>query len=381
MIQDAVYNHIGNKHFLFMDPPDKNWFNQWPKYTNSSYKDQPVIDEYASKKDYDITVNGWFVPFLPDLDQTNPYVANYLIQYALWAVEEYGIDGWRVDTYFYNDTAFLNKINTALVNEYPHITVFGETSMQTVTSQAYYCDNNIIATWKSNLQGCTDFQWKNGALSALTEPFDWASGINKLYNVLVQDILYKNPMHNCIFLDNHDLDRFYSIIHEDYDKYKMGITLLLTQRGIPQLYYGTEILMKNFKDPSDAEVRKDFPGGWRGDSSNKFTAADRTQQENDAYDYVKKLAHFRMNSKAIGEGKTMQYVPADSMYVYFRYTKKETVMCVINTGSKEQSVDFNQYAERTKGFMYAIDIISDKKYATNKPFIIASKQSAVLNMK
>lgn len=381
IIQDAVYNHIGDKHFLFMDPPDKNWFNQWPAYTNSSYKDQPMVDEYASKKDYDLTVKGWFVPFLPDLDQSNPYVANYLIQYALWAVEEYGIDGWRVDTYYYNDKNFLNNINEALVREFPHITVFGETLMQTVVAQAYYCDNNIITSWKSNLQGCTDFRWRTEALNALTQPFGWTSGITNLYTTLMQDILYKKPMRNCIFLDNHDMDRFYSIINEDFDKYKLGMTLLLTQRGIPQLYYGTEILMKNFKDPSDAEVRKDFPGGWAGDSSNKFVATGRTEKENEAYNYVKKLAHFRMQSKAIGEGKTMQYVPADSMYIYFRYTDAETVMCIINTGDKEQSIDFSQYAERTQNFKNAVDITSDKNYETNKPLVIGAKQSVVLSLK
>ncbi|MEP6467632.1 MAG: alpha-amylase family glycosyl hydrolase [Parafilimonas sp.] len=376
IIQDAVYNHLGDKHFLFTDPPSKDCFNQWPTYTNTTYKDQPLVDEYASKKDYDISEKGWFTPFMPDINQRNAFMANYLIQYAIWAVEEYGIDGWRVDTYFYSDRDFLNNINTALLKEYPHITVFGETTMQSVTEQAYYTQNNIDAKWKSNLQGCIDFEWESGALATLTE-----DGVTRLYNVLVQDILYKDPMRNEILLDNHDQDRFYSVIGEDYNKYKEGIVLLLTQRGIPQLYYGTEILMKNFKNPSDAEVRKDFPGGWPNDSTNKFLAGERTQQENDAYNFVKTLAHFRINSSALQTGKFMQYVPANGLYVYFRYDDKQTVMCVINTGKKEQSINFSDYAERTKGFSTAVNVMNNISQSTSSAINIGVNQSLVFELK
>ncbi len=302
IIQDAVYNHLGDHHFLFLDPPSKDCFNQWPVYTKTSYKDQPVVDKYASKKDYDISEKGWFTTFMPDVNQRNSFMANYLIQYAIWAVEEYGIDGWRVDTYFYSDRDFLNNINKALYTEFPKITIFGENTMQSVTEQAYYAENNINTAWKSNLQGVIDFQWEGGTQAALKEPFGWSNGVMRLYNVLVQDILYKAPSRNQILLDNHDQDRFYSVVGEDYNKFKEGITLLLTQRGIPQLYYGTEILMKNFKNPSDAEVRKDFPGGWQGDSVNKFTSGGRTAQENDAYNFIKMLAHFRIKSSALQTG-------------------------------------------------------------------------------
>ncbi len=303
IIQDAVYNHVGNKHFLFLDQPSKDFFNQWPKYTGTSFKDQPLIDPYASKTDYNISINGWFTPFLPDLNQRNPYVANYLIQYAIWAVEEFGIDGWRVDTYFYSDRDFLNRVNQALYDEFPHITVFGETTMHSVTEQAYYCQNNINAAWKSNLQGVIDFEWEGSVLQSLNGHIGWDNGIEHMYNILVQDILYKDPKRNQILLDNHDQDRFFSVIGEDFDKYKMGLVLLMTQRGIPQLYYGTEILMKNFKNPSDAEVRKDFPGGWKEDSVNKFLATGRTAKENEAFDFVKKLALVPQKFFSIGKRK------------------------------------------------------------------------------
>ena len=376
VIQDAVYNHVGDHHFLFLDPPSKDWFNQWPTYTQTLYRDQPLVDEYASKKDYDRTVNGWFTRFMPDLNQDNPYVANFLIEYAIWAVEEYGIDGWRVDTYFYSDRDFLNNINTALTREYPHITVFGETTMHSVTEQAYYAQNNINTSWKSNLQGVIDYEWFGSALAALNEPFGDRSGVMRLYNTLVQDILYKDPMRNEIFLDNHDQNRFYSIVGEDFNKYKMGIALLLTQRGIPQLYYGTEILMKNFMNPSDAEVRKDFPGGWPSDSLNKFTQAGRTPLENEAFEYVKTLAHFRMHSPALQTGKLMQYIPRDGLYVYFRYDAGQTIMCVMNTSDKSQSLDFKDYAERTSGFSTAMEVTSGKTMGTN--FTIPPKTFWVL---
>ena len=379
IIQDAVYNHVGSKHFLYVDQPAKDWFNQWPVYTNTTYKDQPLVDPYASKSDYNISVNGWFTPFMPDLNQRNPYVANFLIQYAIWAVEEFGIDGWRVDTYFYSDRDFLNNINNALYNEFPHITVFGENTMQSVTEQAYYAQNNINTSWKSNLQGVIDFQWEGSVLSALNENPGWSSGIIKIYNVLVQDILYKNPMRNQILLDNHDQDRFYSVIGEDFDKYKMGIVLLLTQRGIPQLYYGTEILMKNFKNPSDAEVRKDFPGGWKEDSINKFVATGRTAGENEAYNYVKKLAQFRKKSSALKTGRMMQFVPQDGVYTFFRYDAKQTVMVVLNTADKEITVKTNRFNEITKGFSKMKNVITGT--ITNlQDLKLAPKESAVFEL-
>ncbi len=381
IIQDAVYNHIGNKHFLFLDPPAKDWFNQWAQYTNTSYKDQPLVDQYASQYDYNITQKGWFTSFLPDLNQQNPFVANYLIQHALWTVEEFGIDGWRVDTYFYSDKNFLNKINDALYKEYPHISIFGETTMQSVTEQAYYMQNNLNVAWKSNLQGVTDYEWFGSAYSTLNENFGWSSGITKLYNTLVQDILYKDPMRNEIFFDNHDQNRFYSVIGEDFNKYKMGIALLLTQRGIPQLYYGTEILMKNFKDPTDAEVRKDFPGGWSGDAVNKFETAGRTPEENEAYNYVKVLAQFRKNSSAIKTGRLMQFVPADGVYVYFRYDDTQTVMSVMNTNDTVKKIDFSIYKERTNGFTNAVDVTTGNNFNLSDKPSIPAKTFWVLDLK
>lgn len=362
VIQDAVYNHIGNDHWSFRDLPMNDWLNQWPSYQNTSYKDQPLVDPYASAIDKKTAIDGWFTPFLADLNQKNPYVSNFLIQYAIWATEEFGIDGWRVDTYFYSDPVFLNKINDALLKEFPSVTVFGEAWVQSVTNSAYFCENNMNVPFKHNCQGVTDFPLYFSMLDALKQPYGWNEGVNRLYQTLAQDLLYKNPMRNCIFLGNHDLDRIYSVLGENLDKFKMGMNLLLTLRGIPQLYYGDEVLMKNFKDPTDAEVRKDFPGGWPQDKAkdNLFTKEGRNEKQNEAFEHISRLAHFRKNSSAIKSGRLMQYLPKDGLYVYFRYNEKETVMVISNTGDKKIKPDWRVYQERIKNFSLLRNVVSGK---------------------
>ncbi|WP_276503339.1 glycoside hydrolase family 13 protein [Terrimonas pollutisoli] len=378
-IQDAVYNHIGDDHWSIKDMPMKDWVNQWPSYTNSSYKDQPIVDPYASDIDRKLSVNGWFTPFMADLNQRNPLVANFLIQYAIWATEEFGIDGWRIDTYFYSDGEFLNKINDALAKEFPSLTVFGETLVPSVVNAAWFSENNLTVPFKHNCPGITDFPLTNAMIDALRQPFSWTDGVNRLYSTLAQDILYKDPTRNCIFLDNHDLDRIYSVVGEDYNKYKMAINWLLTLRGIPQMYYGTEILMKNFKNPTDAEVRKDFPGGWKEDTVNKFTKEGRTEQEQQAFTYVSSLANFRKTSSAIAKGKLMQYVPQNGLYVYFRYDAKQTVMVISNTGDKSMKPDWNYYAERTTGFKQLKDVVSGNSIPM-EGFEIKPKESFVFEL-
>ena len=351
IIQDAVYNHVGADHFFIRDMPMKDWVNQWPQYQNTSYKEAPLFDPHASDIDREISVSGWFTPFLADLNQRNPYVATFLIQYAIWATEEFGVDGWRVDTYFYNDPAFLNAMNNALLAEFPKLTVFGETLVQQPLSAAYFAQNNLTnISHKHNAQGITDNPLTIAMLDGLNQNFDWSTGVNRVYNTLSQDLLYKDPGRNCIFLDNHDLDRFFSVVGEDTAKFKMGLNWLLTLRGIPQLYYGTEILMKNFKNPSDAEVRRDFPGGWPGDTEDKFKPDNRTPAEQWAWNYIAGLANFRKASKAITEGKLMQYVPENGLYVYFRYHPQQTVMVVSHTGTKEMTISMSRFKQRTMGY-------------------------------
>jgi neopullulanase len=379
LIQDAVYNHVGLQHFTIQDMPMKDWVHQWPSFTQTSYKDQPLFDPYASVTDTKKSVDGWFTKEMPDMNQNNPYVANYLIQNALWSVEEFGVDGWRIDTYLYNDLPFMNRCNKALIDDFPVITMFGETWVHGVPNQSYFCENNVNGIFKSNLQNTTDFQTLfYGITPALNEKFGWTDGVTKLYTTASQDFLYKNPMGQVIFLGNHDLARYYSVVNEDLDKYKMALSWLLTFRGVPQLYYGDENLMTGFSNP-DGLVRSDFMGGWKTDTRNKFTAEGRTEKENEVFNLIKTLANFRQKSSAIKTGKMMQYLPKDGLYTYFRYDKNETIMCVMNTSDEEKEIDAaSNYSEMTKGFTGMKNVVS----GASSPFTfkIKAKQMIVAKL-
>jgi glycosidase len=358
IIQDAVYNHVGSYHFTVLDPPMKDWLHQWPTYTNTNFKDQVLFDPHASKVEKKKMSDGWFTRSMPDLNQENPFVANFLIQHAIWTVEEFGIDGWRIDTYAYNDLDFMNRCNKALMDEYPNITMFGETWVHGVINQSYFVQNKYNIPYKSNLQAPTDFQTLWAITDAMTKDFGWTDGINEMYTTLAQDFVYKDPMRNVIFLDNHDLSRFYSVVGEDGMKYKAALAWLFTCRGIPELYYGDEVGMTGFTSPNDGYVRKDFPGGWASDSLNKFTAAGRTAKEERIWSYIAKLANFRKNSSAITSGKLMQFAPEKGEYVFFRYDSKETIMTVLNTAKEELTIAVKNYSERLNGFTKMKNVIT-----------------------
>jgi glycosidase len=358
LIQDAVYNHCGLYHFFVQDLPMKDWLHQWPSYTQTNYKDQTIFDPHGSAREKKVMQDGWFTRQMPDLNQSNPYVANFLIQHAIWSVEEFGVDGWRIDTYIYNDLEFMNRCNKALLTEYPKITMFGETWVHGTANQAYFARNNLQVPFKSNLIGVTDFQTLfYGITPALTQDFGWTEGVNKLYQTLSNDFLYQDPSNNVIFLDNHDMTRFYSTVNEDIDKLKMGIGWLLTSRGTPEMYYGTEILMKGVSNP-DGLVRGDFTGGWKEDHQNKFTAQGRSDKENEVFNWTRTIANFRKNSSALKTGQLMQFLPQDWVYTYFRYDKNQTVMVVMNTAKEEKTLDIKRFGERTNGFTQAKNIVT-----------------------
>ncbi|SDC45118.1 glycoside hydrolase family 13 protein [Niabella drilacis] len=381
MIQDAVYNHTGLEHVLFRDQPDSSWFHRWPKFTQTNYKDQAVFDPYGSKIDRKIMEDGWFVPSMPDWDQSNPFVQTFLIQHALWSVEEFGIDGWRVDTYAYNDLPFMNRCNQALYNEYPRISIFGETWVHGVPNQSYFCQNNYAIPFKSNLQATTDFQTLfYGIIPAVTQPFGWTEGVNKLYTTLAQDFVYKDPMRQVIFLDNHDLSRFYSVVNEDTAKYKLAFAWLLTGRGIPQMYYGSEVLMKGTTWPNDGYVRLDFPGGWKGDAQDKFTAAGRTEKENAVFDYIRALANYRKRSSAITSGKLLQFAPYDGVYVYFRYDDRQTIMCAMNTNNKLATIATSRFGEVLQRFRQGTDVVRGSRVALGDSLALQPMSNLVLEL-
>ncbi len=377
LVQDAVYNHSGLYHVTVQEKPVKDWLHEWPTYTNTTYKDAAIMDPYGSKKDRKQMLDGWFTPMMPDLNQSNPYMANYLIQHALWSVEEFGLDAWRIDTYIYYDIDFANACNKALLDEYPSIYMFGETWVTGTLNQAYFVENNLIIPWKSNLPGATDFQTNyHGIFPALDKQGD---GFGQLYLTLSNDFVYKDASKMVSFLNNHDTNRALTQLGEDVNKYKMAIGWLLTTRGIPQLYYGEEILMKGKTWPKDGYVRLDFPGGWTGDKKNAFTQEGLSQEEKETQGYVKKIGTFRKSSSAIRKGRLMQYIPTNNVYVYFRYDDNQTVMCVINNNPTEKEIDMGSFAERTEGFHSGLDIVSGKQ--VNRNFNAAPNSISILELK
>ena len=380
IIQDAVYNHVGKFHLTVLDPPMKDWLHQWDTgYTQTNYKDQAVFDPYASKGDLKQMADGWFTREMPDMNESNPYVANFLIEHALWTVEEFGIDGWRIDTYAYNDLEFMNHCNKALMDDYPQITMFGETWVHGVPNQSYLSQNNYNIPFKSNLQAPTDFQTLWAITDAMTKDFGWTDGINNLYSTLAQDFVYKDPTRNVIFLDNHDMARFYSVVNENMDKYLSSLSWLMTCRGIPEIYYSDELATTGTTSPNDGHVRLDFPGGWKNDAVNKFTIQGRTQKDQAIYQQIATLANFRKTSPALTRGKFMQFFPVDGIYVYFRYNDRQTIMVVMNTSKEEKTIKLDRYAERTNGFTKYKDVLT-KATGSLEEFKLGSFKTVVYEL-
>lgn len=294
------------------------------------------------------------------MNETNPYVKNYITQSHIWWVEYAGLDGFRLDTYAYNDLKYMVEWAKAITTEYPKFTFFGETWVHGVPNQAYFTQGDKINQgFDTKLQGVTDFQALWGINEALNGKFGWMDGVVKLYNTFANDFVYEDPTRNVVFLDNHDLSRFYSVVGEDFNKYKSGLAWLLTTRGIPQLYYGTEILMKNFASP-DGLVRDDFPGGWEKDKKDKFIAGGRTSKENEAFNYLKTLANYRKNNPVLQTGKMMQFIPEDGIYVYFRYNDTKTVMVIMNSNTTEKTISTDRYHEKILNAKTGLDIVSNQ---------------------
>lgn len=383
VIKDIVHNHMGVHHWMYKDMPMKNWVNQWPEFTQTSYRDEPVMDPHTSIADRKKTLDGWFVKTMPDYNEKNSYVQNFITQNHIWWIEYAGIDGLRLDTYAYNDPEYMADWAKKVKAEFPTLTIFGETLVNSVPSQAFFTQGNTVNRgFDTELPGITDNVLKGAVYEALNGKNDWVDGLFRLYNILSQDFLYQDPSRNVIFWDNHDMSRFYSVVNEDFNKYKSGMALLYTMRGIPQLYYGTEILMKNFSNP-DGLVRSDFPGGWAGDKENKFTAAGRSPQENEAFNLVAKLGNYRKNSAALQSGKMTQYVPENGIYVYFRTDlsgKSKTVMVIFNNEDKAKTLDTARFSESMNKTSALVNIITGEKIEDLKMINVPAKSTLVLEL-
>ncbi len=360
VIQDMVMNHIGSYHWLAKDLPDKNWIHQFPEFTRSNYQGTVVSDPYQSAYDANLISNGWFDTTMPDVNQTDLLFATYLIQNTLWWIEYTGIDGIRMDTYPYPDKNFMARWVREVMYEYPSFNIVGEVWIDNIATTAYWQKGSKNPDgYESTLPSVTDFPLCFSIPKALTEPGGWDTGMRRLYNVLSQDFAYPNANDNLIFLDNHDMTRIYLSLQRDIRKMKMAFTFLLTTRGIPQLYYGTELLMDG-DGGYHPNVRRDFPGGWSTDKVNAFYADGRTPAQNDIYNYIKNLLHWRKSEPVIHTGKLTHYVPEDNVYVYFRHNETKTIMIVLNGNNKAMKLDTARFSE-LKPFRNAKDIVTQDR--------------------
>jgi len=381
MVQDLVHNHIGSQHWIMRDLPSGDWVHQWPVFTRSSFREQPLFDPYAAAIDKKLMTDGWFDSHMPDMNQANPYVRNYFTQSHIWWIEYAGVDGFRLDTYGYNDAGYMKEWAKAMKAEYPHLTFFGETFVHGIINQAVFTRGNTLNRgFDTELPGVTDFQCLWAISDLVSGKRSAQEGVTALYNTLANDFVYQDATRNVVFLDNHDLSRFFSVAGENVCKYKLALAWLLTTRGIPQLYYGAEILMKNFCNP-DGLVREDFKGGWPGDPVSKFTAAGRTPAENEVFDYLRKLASYRKRHTVLQTGRLMQYVPENGIYVYFRYNDSQTVMVIMNGNGTAQDLPLGRFTERTQDFGKALDIITGKEQALEGTIAVPAFTTLVLELK
>lgn len=381
VIMDIIHNHVGDGHWFFQDLPTEDWIHQYEDFTRTTYRAPTLMDPYASKADKALMTDGWFDHHMPDLNQQNEHLATYLTQSNIWWMEYSGQDAYRVDTYAYPDQEFMADWGARMQEEYPGYVFYGETWVHGPGVQAQFTeDNDLRGEYNSHMPAVTDFQMYYAINEALTKPMGWTEGVSRIYFTLAQDFLYEDPYRNVTFLDNHDLSRFYSMVGEDINKFKSGINFLLTMRGTPMMYYGTEILMKNFTDP-DGKVREDFPGGWEGDALNKFTAAGRTEAENDAFNHVKTLANYRKNTPALQTGKLTQFVPQDGVYTYFRHDRDKTIMVIMNTTDQPRKVKTAHYSELMNGYTAAANVINGEVLNDLSEIELGQNSSVVLELR
>ena len=384
-IMDYVTNHWGWKHWMYNDLPTYNWIHQFPGYSQSNYRMTTQFDSNASKIDSKQCMDGWFVPSMPDLNQSNPLVLNYLIQNAIWWIEYADLDGFRVDTYSYNDKEGISKWTKAITDEYPHFNIVGEVWMHDQAQMSYWQkDSKIgaIQSYNSNLPSVMDFTLHDAIGNVFNEDRQsWDRGMIQVYDNFANDFLYPNPNNLLVFAENHDTGRFNEIYKSDFKKYQMAMTLLATVRGIPQLYYGSEIGMKGDKGKGDADIRRDFPGGWNGDANNAFTKEGRTAEQQKFFEFSSKLFTWRKSKEVIHSGKMTHYVPDNNVYVYFRYNEKETVMVIMNNNSDKQTLKTNRFKESIQNLKLGKEVLSGKTIDLNNDIEIEGKSALILELK
>lgn len=392
LIQDYVTNHWGISHWLIQDLPTKDWIHQFSDgegkygFKRSNYRTTSQFDTNVAEIDKKEALNGWFDTTMPDLNQSNPLVLKYLTQNAIWWIEYAELGGLRVDTYPYNDKEAMSKWAKAITDEYPNINIVGEAWMYSPAHISYWQKNSKIGEidgYNSNLPSVMDFTLYTDLPHALKEEESWDKGMIKIYNSFGNDFLYPDINNILVFFENHDTERFNEIFNGDSKYYKMALTLISTVRGIPQIYYGSEIGMRGDKNKSgDADIRRDFPGGWKEDKQNAFNIQTQTKEQKEFYDFTQKILNWRKGKEVIHTGKTKHYMPKEKVYVYFRYNEKEKVMVVLNNNEKEQTFDLNRFSESLNAVSKGKDVVSGKEFSvsTQNKLTIAPKSSLILEL-
>lgn len=388
LVMDYVTNHWGGSHWMIKDLPSKDWihwFDEGEKgFKRSNYKTTTQFDTNASDIDKKYALDGWFDTTMPDINQKNPLVLKYLIQNAIWWIEYAELGGFRVDTYPYNDKEGMAKWAKAITDEYPKFNIVGETWLYTAAQIAAWQKNSKIGEiegYNSNLPSVMDFMLFENMHKALKEKESWDKGMIRIYDSFTSDFLYPDINNLLVFFENHDTERWNEIFNANPDAYKIGLALISTVRGIPQIYYGSEIGMRGDKTKGgDVDIRRDFPGGWKSDSQNAFSPSAQTKEQKEFFQFTQKLLNWRKGKDVIHNGKTKNFVPQDGIFVYFRYNEKESVMVVINNNEKDQTLNLKRFAESLNGFTKGKEVISGKEFMLQNTINISAKTPLIIEL-
>ncbi|WP_435416508.1 glycoside hydrolase family 13 protein [Polaribacter aestuariivivens] len=389
LIMDQVANHCGSEHWWMKDLPFKDWVNYQENFENngnlitSNHRRTTNQDLYASKIDKKQNADGWFVSTMPDLNQKNPFMAKYIIQNSIWWIETIGLGGIRQDTYPYPDKQFMSDWAGAIMNEYPNFSIVGEEWSYNPLLIGYWQKGaNNRDGYESNLTSSMDFAMQRKVVEALNEEESWDKGLIKIYEGLANDFHYASPKDIMVFPDNHDMSRIYTQLNGDFEKTQIALTTYLIMPRTPQIYYGTEILMDDFKKPGDhGLIRTDFPGGFKNDEINAFTGEGLTSQQKEMQSFLKKFLNYRKNSKAIHEGKTVHFAPFMGTYFLFRILNDEVVVSIINKNEKPITIDLKRYAEIGLEGKTLKNIITDEQFIWGDDIELNQKGSIILTTK
>ena len=386
-IMDMIVNHIGSEHWWMDDLPTDDWLNFQESRQITNHEHISEQDPYASNYDKNLYSDGWFVDTMPDLNQRNPLLADYLTQNALWWIEYLGLAGIRMDTYPYPDKHYMSEWTRRLMVEYPGFNMVGEEWTDNPAAMAYWQTGKVNQDgYVSYLPSLMDFPLQNALRWGLYTAEDSKmedlrpGGLLYLYRALANDFIYPDPAALVIFPDNHDMSRIYSQLGEDYDLFRMALAYVLTMRGAPQIYYGTEILMGNRGTEDHGTIRSDFPGGWAGDDKNAFTGKGLKKHEKEAQAFVKTLLTWRRDKDVIHSGDLTHFRPENGTYVYFRHNAEESVMVVLNKNKKDTELDLSRFNERLHGYKNAEDVISGETLQLGSTLNLPARSVLVLEL-